>query len=249
MGLTYHFRFEADATIKPAVLASFLRHVESDAKALGFSPTVVLDAPFDSDERRLFARRLTTGLLVEDARLRGVRLHPSMSFTAPPGIAEGQLRLCPEHGVLLIVTNERGAESAFGFFRYPLWILDSDRERVMPGPGNGAWSYQTFLKTPDPRYRRIVRHFSVAGFLREETDDFAVRTSIDTKAVVNPSDRAVIILKGEFAGDEGICLGQATGGTELWAVSPHSSNRVLNLRLAQDFGVLMEPENQSVRRG
>ena len=83
MGLTYYFRFRANAALASAALAAFLRGVEKEAQALGFAPTVVLDAQFDNEERRLFARRLTTGLFVEDERLRGVRLLPSCCAVIP----------------------------------------------------------------------------------------------------------------------------------------------------------------------
>lgn len=140
---------------------------------MGFAPTVVVDAPFDTEERRLFARRLTTGLSIEDDRLNGARLHPRMLFTSPNG-ATGQCRLCPEHGVVLVVTDQRGVESSFGFFRYPSAILDENGHEIMRVTNAGRWSFREFLKSPDPRYRSIVRHFAEAGFLAEERDDFTV---------------------------------------------------------------------------
>lgn len=56
---------------------------------------------------------------------------------------------------------------------------------------------------------------------------------------VNPQDRNVIILTGEFMGGEGICLGPAPGRPGWWAVSPHTSDRILALRLGNDFGILL----------
>lgn len=56
---------------------------------------------------------------------------------------------------------------------------------------------------------------------------------------VNPQDRNVIILTGEFAGEEGICLGPASDRPGWWAVSPHASNKVLTLKLGDDFGILL----------
>ncbi len=46
---------------------------------------------------------------------------------------------------------------------------------------------------------------------------------------------------GEFAGEEGVCLGRATGTADLWSVSAHSSDRIVSLRLDEDFGVLLNP--------
>ena len=74
MGLTYHFEFKAPATTTARELESFLRGVEQEAKAMGFRPTLILNAIFDSTERKQFARRLTTGLPVEDVRLTGADL-------------------------------------------------------------------------------------------------------------------------------------------------------------------------------
>lgn len=61
MGLSYHFTFTAPATKTAAELESFLKTVEPGARAMGFEPVLVLNAMFDTKERREFARRLTTG--------------------------------------------------------------------------------------------------------------------------------------------------------------------------------------------
>ena len=74
MGLTYHFEFRAPATETAEGLERFLRAVEKEAQAMGFHPTMVLNATFDSTERKQFARRLTAGLPVEDSRLKGANL-------------------------------------------------------------------------------------------------------------------------------------------------------------------------------
>ena len=79
MGLTYHFSFRAPAERTAGDLEAFLRIVEKDARAMGFQPTLVVNAVFDSTERKQFARRLTTGLPVEDARLKGADV-PDASF-------------------------------------------------------------------------------------------------------------------------------------------------------------------------
>jgi len=58
---------------------------------------------------------------------------------------------------------------------------------------------------------------------------------------IDPTGLKVIILAGEFTGLEGVCLGRATGQPERWAVSPDSSNRIVNLRFDEEFGVLLNP--------
>ena len=73
MGLTYHYAFKAPTTATAATLESFLRVVEVEARAMGFAPTAVINAPFETDDQRRFARLLTTGLRIEHDSLKGVR--------------------------------------------------------------------------------------------------------------------------------------------------------------------------------
>jgi hypothetical protein len=54
----------------------------------------------------------------------------------------------------------------------------------------------------------------------------------------DPTGKSVIILTGEFAGEEGICLGRAGDGTS-WSVSPRTSDRVLELEFDRDFGIVV----------
>jgi len=49
----------------------------------------------------------------------------------------------------------------------------------------------------------------------------------------------ILITAGEFAGEEGVCLGRSSADDGRWAVSPHSSDRILALRFAGEFGVLL----------
>lgn len=51
--------------------------------------------------------------------------------------------------------------------------------------------------------------------------------------------KTILITAGEFAGEEGVCLGRAPDGGELWAVSPASSDRIVNLRFDEGLGVLL----------
>lgn len=169
MGLSYHFSLSAPVTASPGELASFLRGVEAEARRLGFAPTLVVEGPFDTPERRQFARRVARGLTVEDARLRGVELAEGLCWSSVP--AEGLCRLVPEHGVLLVATDARGIEAVFGFFRFPVAVTDRRGRVVMPLPL--GWSGRDSLGSPDPRYRAIVALFREAGYLESELDEFA----------------------------------------------------------------------------
>ena len=168
MGLTYHFSFAAPAAVPAADLESFLQNVEGDARLMGFNPTTVVNGPFDTPARREFARRVARGLTVEDERLRSVELSMEACWTC----GDGYCRLAPEHGVLLVVTDERNCEAVFGFFRYPRMIRDRTSREIMTVPGDGAWVSGDCVKSPDQRYRAIVRRFADAGYLASELDEF-----------------------------------------------------------------------------
>ncbi len=49
----------------------------------------------------------------------------------------------------------------------------------------------------------------------------------------------VIILQGEFAGREGVCLGETQEGGR-WAVSPDGSDAIVSLSFERDFGLLID---------
>ena len=66
---------------------------------------------------------------------------------------------------------------------------------------------------------------------------FDVKRSTGTQNLPDPTNHQVIILTGEFAGEEGYCLGPTHGG--LWAVTPNSSGKVLDLKFDADFGILI----------
>lgn len=168
MGLTYHYSFTAPASVPAGELEVFLQNVEGDARLIGFRPTTVVNGPFDTPERREFARRVARGLTLEDERLRGMELSPESFWSR----GDRYCRLAPEHGVLLVVTNERGCEVVFGFFRYPHLLRDRTGREIMQVPGNGAWVSGDCIKSPDQRYRAIVRRFAAAGYLASELDEF-----------------------------------------------------------------------------
>lgn len=63
----------------------------------------------------------------------------------------------------------------------------------------------------------------------------------------DPSGKPVLITCGEFAGEEGVCLGRAPDTHDRWAVSPNSSHRIVNLRFSDEFGVLLNSKQPSER--
>ena len=172
MGLSYHFTLSAPASKTPDELERFLKSVESKAKELGFRQTLVLNAPFDTKERRDFARRLTTGLFIEDTRLAGiVSPAPDQLWSHDP--VAGACRVMPKQAVVLIVTDERGCECFFGFLRYPEEIINVHGKTIAVTGLAGRWIQRDFIDSPNSRYRRIIRLFADSGFLESEKDEFA----------------------------------------------------------------------------
>ncbi len=173
MGLTYHFNFGAPADVRPAELQGFLESVERDAKTMGFRPTVVLNVEFDTPERREFVRRLTTGLSLEDERLKGVEL-PVKGAVWEHNPNAGSCRVLPEKGVVLVVTDEMGRETLFGFFQYAEQVMDIHGRPLAETGLGGRWHFRDFIKSADPRFRKIVQLFRDSGYLENETDEFQV---------------------------------------------------------------------------
>ena len=171
MGLSYFYSFSAPASTTAAELEAFLHTVEVQAKAMGFAPTMVVNAKFDNQERQDFARRLTTGLKLTSEQLKGVvLLADGQVWSHEPN--SGFCRVIPKQGLLLIITNEHGHESAFGFFRYPETLRDlNGRDVVKTGAGK-RWTFQDFVDSPDLRYRQIVKLFADAGYYDGESDEF-----------------------------------------------------------------------------
>jgi len=171
VSLSYRFEFAAPATAKAANLERFLRRAEALAKDLGFSPTLVLNAEFDTPERRQFARRLTGGCYIEAPELKNL---PGVSSddAARYQPETGSCRLVPQRAVVLVVTDERGCETVLGFFQWPGTLRNSLGEPVYSTGLAGRWSFRNFVDSPDPRYRQIVRLFANAGFLASQKDEF-----------------------------------------------------------------------------
>lgn len=172
MGLSYHFEFTAPADTTAEDLEAFLKGVEQLAKAIGFAPTTVLNVPFDNRERRDFARRLGGSYSVQDDRLKGVTLPVEGQIRDYDAIS-GRCRLIPERGVILVVTDEGGCETCFGFFRFPDEILDIHGRCIMRTGFAGAWAFRDFVDSPDPRYRAIVQQFEAAGYAKQVKDEYA----------------------------------------------------------------------------
>ena len=171
MGLSYHFTLSAPASENAEDLEAFLRTTERYARSLGFGPTMVLNARFDTPARRDFARRLTKGHIVEDERLKGSVLLREQQVWDHDS-ADGTCRIIPDRGVVLVVTDERGCETVFGFFRYPESLEDSQCRDVMTTGLGDKWIFQDFVDSPDPRFHRLVRKFAEAGSVDTEKDEF-----------------------------------------------------------------------------
>lgn len=169
MGLTYHYRFEAPAETPARRLELFLRSVEAKVRDLKFKSTLVLNARFDSPERRAFARRLVSGHHVADERLKTATL-PLQTHVWEH--SPSRTRLIPVGGVVLLLVDEQDRDACFGFFQYPETVKDHDGRIVAESGLAGKWIFEDWLKTPDPRFRIIVKEFATAGYVIEETDDY-----------------------------------------------------------------------------
>lgn len=171
MSLSYYYELTAPATATADELETFLRDVEQLAKSLGFSPTTVLNVPFDTNERRDFSRRLGGRLTVQDERLRGIAI-PVTGQVCDHDLVAGDCRVIPTHGVVLVVTDERGGESCFGFFRFPERIMNIHGEILAETGVGDRWWFRDFVDSPDRRYRQIVQRFSDAGYAGAVKDEF-----------------------------------------------------------------------------
>ena len=171
MGLSYYYRFSAPITVGAAVLEEFLKRVEIDAKAMGFHPTAILNIQFDTPERKQFARRLTSGYFMADDQLKGVTfLDENMVWDYAAD--SGTCRLTPQKAVVMVITDDRGREGIFGFLAYPKELVNIAGSILLKTPIADRWFFEDWVKTPDPRFRTIVKQFAEAGYLEAEKDDY-----------------------------------------------------------------------------
>ena len=176
MGLSYHYKFCAPGAVTSETLGHFLHKVETDAKKMGFHPTAVVTATFANPQEQEFARRLTTGHRLKHPNLKGVVLLREGQVWSHDQV-HGDCRIIPERGVVLVVTDERGCETIFGFLKYPGALKDlNDRDFLPTGIGDN-WIFRDFVDSPDVRYRKIVKRFADAGYLESEHDEFAGKMS------------------------------------------------------------------------
>lgn len=171
MALSYYFSITAAANTPASTLQQFLKRAEVSARTMGFNPTLVLNASFDTTERRTFARRLTSGYPLQDLRLAGVAPAEGQIWNHDPVV--GSCRVIPEQAVVLILTDHSGTEVNLGFFRFPRDIHDALGKRITTTGLHGQWIQRDFIDTPDPRYRKLIRMFADSGFLESEKDEYA----------------------------------------------------------------------------
>lgn len=84
----------------------------------------------------------------------------------------GHCRLAPEQAVILVVTDERGCETVFGFARYPGTLLDLHGRVILNTTIGERWYFRDFVDSPDERFRKIVKRFADAGYVAAERDEF-----------------------------------------------------------------------------
>jgi len=171
MALSYYYAFGAPKSTSPAVLESFLKDVEKKAKEVGFGPNIIINASFSTKEERKFVRRITSGLLVVDERLKGATLLDD-SRIWDYDRERGECRVIPEKGVILITTGRDGCEVPFGFFWYPDSLIDLNGKELVMMPHRGRWHFRDFVDSPDERYRAIVKMFEREGYLESEKDEY-----------------------------------------------------------------------------
>jgi len=172
MGLSFFYEFTAPAETPASELEAFLRDVEREAQSLGFDPIIVLNVPFDTPERREFANRLGGNFTLQDERLKGVAI-PAPGQLRNHDPESGECRVFPKHGVVLVVTDERGCEACFGFFKFPKYITDIHGAILAATGLQGRWWFRDFVDSPDPRYRTIIKRFEERGFAQSMRDEYA----------------------------------------------------------------------------
>ena len=108
---------------------------------------------------------------MQDERLKGIAF-PAAEQVRDHDLIAGTCRVIPEHGVILVVTDERGCESCFGLFKFPERIVDIHGGVLANTRLDGRWWFRDFVDSPDPRYRQIVQRFENAGYAASVKDEF-----------------------------------------------------------------------------
>ena len=171
MGLSYHFSFSAPVATPATELETFLLGIDDDAAAMGFDPVMVVNAIFDTPDRLNFARQLTAGSRLVSEKLTGVvMLREGQVWNHDP--VTGSCRLIPQRAVLLVITDEQMRETIFGFYQYPAVLEDINGRAVAPTHHGDRWQFHGYVNSPDPRFRKIVKRFTDAGYTCHERDEF-----------------------------------------------------------------------------
>ena len=174
MSLDYYYEFKAAPSKPIEELKSFLTEVGREALELGFATAVTVNSVFRSVDQLEFARRVCLLPTLTDARLK------TADFSADPSVyrqdsEEGECGIFPVDGILLVVVNQAGLETTFGFLRFPKLIIgvdDHGTEIRIEYPVGPEWQFQQWVHSPDPRYRKLVSLFAAGGYLAVERDDY-----------------------------------------------------------------------------
>jgi hypothetical protein len=174
MSLDYHYEFRAPALTPVETIRTFLSKVGSHALAMGFIDAVFVDCAFQSDEQRHFARRICDLPWMKHERLQ------SANFSSDPAVHRldteaGECGVFPVSGVILVVVNETGLETTFGFLRFPQSLTGTAGDGTLvsiQNPAGTDWQFRHRVQSPDPRYRALVRDFAEAGYLAMERDEY-----------------------------------------------------------------------------
>ena len=61
----------------------------------------------------------------------------------------------------------------FGFARYPEALRDINGRVLLKTSVGDRWFFHDFVDSPDPRFRKIVKRFAEAGYVKAENDEFS----------------------------------------------------------------------------
>ena len=84
----------------------------------------------------------------------------------------GSCHLLPERGVVLVVTDEHGCETVFGFFQFAEGVKDIHGRTLAETGLAGRWHFSNFVDSPDARFREIVALFAAGGYVAREKDEY-----------------------------------------------------------------------------